>query len=109
MEPKTRSAARMVQMFSDDPALVENLKKDPIRVLKDAARKAEAETVPAYVTDKMLYRIAVSVLGGLAITAAISSVVIVMYGKTTPEVLVALGSAAVGALVGLFATPPGGK
>lgn len=57
----------------------------------------------------MLYRVAVIVLGALTLIAAIGSIGLVAVGKTTPEVLVALGSAAVGALVGLFAPTPSGK
>jgi hypothetical protein len=48
------------------------------------------------------------VLGALALIAAIGSIVLVSLGNDTPEVLVALGSAAVGALVGLFAPSPTG-
>ena len=73
------------------------------------ATKAKAEDKPAYYGDKLLYRIAVIVLGVLALMAATGSIVLVAMGKTTPEVLVALGSAAVGALVGLFAPTPSGK
>jgi len=101
----------MVQMFSSDPALLTRLKtaEDPIGVLRDTATKAETVVDLAYRTDKRLYRIAVKVLGALALLAAVGSIVLVFVGKNTPEVLVSLGSAAVGALVGLFAPPPTGK
>jgi hypothetical protein len=98
----------MVEMFSADPMLVEKLKKDPISILKDTATKAEAIT-PAYIGDRYLYRIAIGVLSLLALLTAIGSIVLVLGGKTIPEVLVALGSAAVGALVGLFAPSPTAK
>ena len=109
MEVQTRSAGQMVKMFSADPVLLERLKTEPIKVLKETAAKAEALSKPAYIGDIVLYRIAVIVLGSLALIAAVGSVIFVLGGKTTPEVLVALGSAAVGALVGLFAPSPTGK
>lgn len=109
MEVQTRSAGQMIKMFSADPALLERLKADPIPVLEETAPKAEAIIDAAYRGDKVLYRIAVIVLGSLTLIAALGSVILVFGGKTTPEVLVALGSAAVGALVGLFAPSPTGK
>ena len=110
METQMRSAAQMVKMFAEDTTLLVRLKEDPnpIAVLQETAAKAEA-LIPAYIFDKVLYRIAVIVLGSLALIAAIGSVILVLVGRTTPEVLVALGSAAVGALVGLFAPSPTGK
>jgi len=77
-------------------------------VLEEIAPKAVEKTYieKAYWSDRLIYRIAIGVLGSLALVAAIGSIVLVIKDKTTPEVLIALGSAAVGALVGLFATPP---
>ncbi|MFC1885036.1 hypothetical protein ACFL2O_09720 [Thermodesulfobacteriota bacterium] len=111
MMEQMRSVDRMVKMFAEDSKLIERLKSDPdpIPVLKETATKVKAEDKPAYFGDKLLYRIAVIVLGSLALMAAVGSIVLVGMSKTTPEVLVALGSAAVGALVGLFAPTPTGK
>jgi hypothetical protein len=108
MEQQVRSASEMVKMLSADPAALNKLKTDPIPVLKEAAARAEDVTTPEYFKDRLVYRIAVIVLGSLALIAAIGSIVLVFAGKTTPEVLVALGSAGVGALVGLFAPSPVG-
>ncbi len=110
MAEQMRSAERMVKMFKEDTALQARLQTDadPISVLEETASKAEARE-PAYRDDIVLYRIAVIVLGSLALLAALGSIGLVAAGKTTPEVLVALGSAAVGALVGLFAPAPTGR
>jgi hypothetical protein len=96
-------------MFEQDSNLVDRLRQepDPISVLQEAAFRAEA-TTPAYTGDIWLYRIALGVLSSLALAAAIGSIVLVMGGTSVPEVLVALGSASVGALVGLFAPSPAG-
>lgn len=110
MAEQIRSAERMVKMFKEDASLQARLKSDPdpIPVLQETATKAEARE-PAYRDDIVLYRIAVIVLGSLSLLAALGSIGLVATGKTTPEVLVALGSAAVGALVGLFAPSPTSK
>jgi len=110
MAEQTRSAARMVNMFEENAPLLARLQSDPdpLAVLRETATKAEARE-PAYRDDVVLYRIAVLVLGSLALLAALGSIGLVAIGKTTPEVLVALGSAAVGALVGLFAPSPAAK
>jgi hypothetical protein len=107
MAETPRSAREMVNIFKNEPAMMARLKSDanPVPVLEEVATKAEMQTAP-WTGDKLLYRIAVTVLGSLALIAAIGSIVLVSLGKTTPEVLVSLGSAAVGALVGLFAPSP---
>lgn len=111
MTEQMRSADRMVKMFNDDSTLLARLQTDldPIPVLQETAAKAKREDDRAYFGDTLLYRIAVVVLGLLALIAAVGSIGLVVADKTTPEVLVALGSAAVGALVGLFAPSPTGK
>lgn len=107
MPDATRSAAQMVKIFKDEPTLMARLQTDadPLPVLEETAKKAEQQTAP-WTGDALLYRIAVIVLGSLTLIAAIGSIGLVAAGKTTPEALVALGSAAVGALVGLFAPSP---
>jgi hypothetical protein len=109
-----RSASQMVKMFQDDSALKAKLQADPnpIQVLKDTAKKAEAavDNRPIYTSDKPFYYIVVIVLGLVVLIAAIGSLVLAFDGgQTTPQVLVALGSAAVGALAGLFTPSPVGK
>ena len=99
----------MVKMFNEDPELLRKLKADPLPILQETAAKAEAKIVPEYMKDRTVYRIAIVILGLLALTAAIGSIILVFNKITTPEVLVALGSAAVGALVGLFAPSPVSK
>lgn len=109
MEEQIRSADQMLKMVIMDPARLEALKADPLPELEKLRAEAVKAVPPAYIGDILLYRIAVIVLSLLTIIAAVGSVILVLEGKTTPEVLVALGSAAVGALVGLFAPSPTGK
>jgi hypothetical protein len=108
MAEPSQVANQMLQILQNNPTRVDALKADPLPEFEKL--KAEAEkVVPAYINDRFLYRVAVFVLGLLTIIAAVGSIILVLVGKTTPEVLVALGSAAIGALVGLFAPSPTGK
>jgi hypothetical protein len=102
------TAQQVVSVFKEDNDLLARLKTDPdpLGVIQEAVNTAEK--VP-WIYDKSLYRVAVGVLGALALIAAIGAIILVSLGKTTPEVLVSLGSAAVGALVGLFAPSPTSK
>jgi len=105
MAERIRSADQMLNMVMADPTRLDALKADPLPELEKLRAEAKKE-VPEYIRDRMVYRIAVAVLGLLTLIAAIGSIILVLGGQTTPEVLVALGSTAVGALVGLFAPSP---
>ena len=107
MEAQRRSADEILSIVTGDPQRLEALKANPLPELQKLSEEAKA-LVP-WSGDVLLYRIAVVVLSSLALIAAIGSIILVIAGKTTPEVLVALGSAGVGALVGLFAPSPTGK
>jgi anti-sigma-K factor RskA len=109
MEKQIRSADYMFNSLIKNPAQLDQLKINPVSVLQQHKDIALMETSPSYTTDKWVYRIAVLVLSILAVVAAGGSIFLVSTSQTTPEVLVALGSAAVGALVGLFAPVPGEK
>jgi len=57
--------------------------------------------------DLLFYRIVVVTLGLAVVLTVLAMFVLSMYGKTIPEGLVALGSAAAGGLVGILV--PTGK
>ena len=103
-----RSANEMLKFLSE-PERLEELKADPIPVLEKARDEALSKTEPAYIGDKVIYRMVVGALGLALLIAAVGGIVIVMSDRTPPDMLVALGSAAVGALAGLLAPSPGGK
>jgi hypothetical protein len=56
--------------------------------------------------DIWLYRIVVAVLGVTVVGSIIGAILLALNGHSTPEVLVALGSAAIGGLAGLLAPSP---
>jgi uncharacterized membrane protein YbhN (UPF0104 family) len=56
--------------------------------------------------DVWIYRIVVAVLGLAVIASVIGAILLAMEGRSTPEIIVALGSAAVGGLAGLLSPSP---
>jgi hypothetical protein len=60
--------------------------------------------------DVWIYRMVVAMLGAVLIIATLGGLVIAMAGKgPIPEMVVALGSGAAGALAGLLAPSPAGR
>jgi hypothetical protein len=108
MAKKIRSADEMLNLVRADVNRLNALQTDPLPEL-EKLRDEAIEKVEGYVGDKWIYRTAIAVLGLVAIIATSGSIILVLQEKTTPEILVALGSAAVGGLVGLFAPPPQGQ
>jgi len=65
---------------------------------------------PPYSGDRVIYRMVVAVLGAVLIIATVGALIIAMAGKgPIPEMVVALGSGAAGALAGLLAPSPAGR
>lgn len=56
--------------------------------------------------DIWLYRMVVAVLGVTVVASVIGAIALALMGESTPEVIVALGSAAIGGLAGLLAPSP---
>ena len=56
--------------------------------------------------DIWLYRMVVAVLGLTVVASVVGAIALAKSGQSTPEVIVALGSAAVGGLAGLLAPSP---
>ena len=109
------SADLMIQMLRDDPNRISSITNsaDPVKEVENLANEAVKQSVEqnrqyqaAYVSDRKIYRTAVYVLGSLALIAAIGAIALAFMKLEMPESVVALGSASVGALVGLFAKSP---
>jgi len=56
--------------------------------------------------DILPYRMVVAVPGVTVVTSVVGAIVLAMTGQSTPEVLIALGSAAIGGLARLLAASP---
>jgi hypothetical protein len=107
-----RSADLLVQRILDTPGTIEELKNNPKDTLEKVAKLVTKELpTPALVADKWIYRIVVGSLGIVVLIAVIGA--IYLSARTPegtaikiPDVLTALGSAAIGALAGLLAPSP---
>ena len=56
--------------------------------------------------DVWLYRIIVAALGLTVVASVVGAIALAMTRQSTPDVLVALGSAAIGGLAGLLTPSP---
>jgi hypothetical protein len=106
-----RSADKVMDIVTEDPEKLKALKKDPVGELAKIVKEAKEQTPrPAYFGDIIVYRIVVGMLGTIALAAAIGAILLAgIHIQDTPPVLVALGSAAIGALAGLLTPSPTGK
>ena len=96
-----RSVHELADRVSSDPVLAEAIREDPARAIASVAAPA--------IPDTWIYRIVVISLGLVVLVSAVGAIVLEFNGRSgTPEILVALGSAAVGALAGLLAPSPRG-
>ena len=84
----------------DDPVYVQSLQADPAAALERVKYQTPLEG------DVWIYRGVVIALG-LAVLMTIGGAIYLAASATPPpEILIAIGSAAVGALAGLLAPPP---
>jgi anaerobic C4-dicarboxylate transporter len=102
---------RFAERLSQDPDLQTRMKNDPVQTLKDAA--ADARPTPL-TSDVVIYRSVVLFLGTAVLVSILGAIVLVWHCKCDanrepPQILTAIGSAAVGALAGLLAPSPSQK
>jgi hypothetical protein len=98
----TASTSEVKKFLDGNPDKREAFVKDPIGQL-DKVVKEVTESKPAYYNDRFLYRWVAMALGFAVILALGFATLLAMTDKTVPDILVAVGSAAIGALAGLFA------
>ena len=106
-----RSADVLVNTAIETPGVMDQLKSNPEETLKKLALQS-TQQVPAYVPDTWIYRIVVGSLGFVCIAVVIGSIALAFNSggnAEIPDVLTALGSAAIGALAGILAPSPASK
>jgi hypothetical protein len=86
----------------EDPWLAKNLADEPVKTLA-------AVFHPPLESDVWIYRGVVAALGFTVLIATFGAIYLAARSLDVPEVIVALGSAAVGALAGLLAPSPATK
>jgi len=110
MSEQLRSADVLVTTALETPGVLEELKSKPEETLKKLAEQSTQQTPPAFVPDNWIYRIVVGSLGFVCIAVVLGAIAIslVANGQTAniPDILTALGSAAIGALAGILAPSP---
>lgn len=93
-----QSVGELAAKVRKDPQLVAELKQDPAGAL---------ERMAGPIPDTWPYRLVIAFLGLVSLVAALGYVVLSMRGvQEVPDGLVALGSAALGALAGMLAPSP---
>lgn len=103
-DPWSKGPVRTTQELADrierDPWVADEIKKDPVKVIRTIGQSPLE-------FDVWIYRLVVLALG-LAVLMAVGGAIFLTWStdKQVPQVLVALGSAAVGALAGLLAPSP---
>ena len=101
---KVQSASELADRVAQDPQLQEQIKADPVTAIRELAASPLQ-------TDALIYRRVVSALG-LTVLIAVSGAIYLnaissaAYAHVVPDAVIALGSAAVGALAGLLAPSP---
>jgi hypothetical protein len=108
-----RSADYLVDAILS-PGVLDAVVKDPEKTLRALAATATKNLPPpAAVTNPGIYYIVVTSLGLVAVLAIVGAIYLsASKGATAiqiPDIMTALGSAAIGALAGLLAPSPTGK
>jgi hypothetical protein len=99
-QQQVRTVSELATRVAADPRLAEQIRADPATALAQMAAPLQ--------NDVWIYRIVVGALGLAVLLAVLGAIILATAGKTIPDVLTALGSAAVGALAGLLAPAPTG-
>lgn len=101
-EQRFQSVGELAARVAASPELAAKIKSDPATAIAGVAAPLQ--------TDVWIYRMVVGALGGTVLIVAIGAIALALVTKTDPpQLLTALGSAAVGALAGLLAPSPVNK
>ncbi len=95
---QVKSVSELAERVSQDPQLAEDIKRDPV----DTIRKMGSPLK----TDRLIYRIVVSALGLTMLTTVIGATWLAVEEKPIPDILIGLGTGALGSLAGLLAPSP---
>jgi hypothetical protein len=97
---RIRSVKELAEKVAQDPQLAAKIQANPITALADLA---------AIPDDVWIYRIVVVALSLTVLITLIGAFYLTSKEMALPEGILALGSAAIGALAGLLAPSPAGK
>lgn len=97
-EPKVQSVAELAVQVAKDPDLQAKIKANPAEAIAGLAAPLQS--------DVWIYRFVVLALGLCLLIALLGAIYLSAQGKTLPDILIGLGSGAIGALAGLLAPSP---
>lgn len=95
-----QSAADVVSKIAQDPQFAADVKANPGEAIARVAAPMPLQN------DNWIYRIVVGSLGLVILITVIGGIYLALASKGLPEGIIALSSAAVGALAGLLAPSP---
>jgi hypothetical protein len=97
MARRVETVQDLAELVREDPALAREIQSRPAETIAELAAPLER--------DVWIYRIVVGALSLVAVVAIVGAIVVAVSTDDTqvPDAVVALGSAAVGALAGLLA------
>lgn len=95
----------VVNILTEDPGRWQVKVGNPPELRKELQKVVVEAEEKAGVPDTKVYRIIVRALGVVAVFALLGAIGLAAVAKTIPESVVALGSAAIGALAGTLVTP----
>ena len=101
MEPRIQSCSELAVRVAQDPELAARIRENPAETIASIAAPLES--------DVWIYRMVVAALGLVVVAGVIGGLGLAVLGKPVPEVVVAIASAAVGAMAGLLAPSPVGR
>ncbi|WP_417911073.1 hypothetical protein [Candidatus Electronema sp. PJ] len=104
MEEKLRSADVLVKTIMETPGVLDEFRDHPEEVLKKMLAQTKQNLSPrALEQDKCIYRTVVGFLGAIALFSVLGAIYL---ESDVPDVVTALGSAAIGALAGILSPMP---
>jgi predicted phage tail protein len=89
---------QLAEAVRSDPALAARVRENPAEAIADLASPLQS--------DVWIYRLVVGALALAILITVVGAILLAMQGRTVPDVLLAIGSGAVGALAGLLAPSP---
>ena len=89
---------QLAEAVRSDPALAARVRENPAEAIAGLASPLQS--------DVWIYRLVVGPLALAILITVVGAILLAMQGRTVPDVLLAIGSGAVGALAGLLAPSP---
>ena len=107
------SADQLAKNIIETPGVLAEIQANPEETMAKLLAQAKQQVPRVLEQDKLIYRIVVSSLG-LVVLLVVIGVIALAFKATSgtvqiPDVLTALGSAAIGALAGILAPSPASK